>query len=270
MRDDAAGNLRRVKRNAILFGIAFLIAAAATLALLPPHESVDERARRISNGQGIMVAVGDPANFSLPPFTNRDIFPEGIRAEPADSEHVSAALDGLEFALASYPPGFAARLVKALFVCGVLRAGSTRASGTIGTAWILLAAPADRTTEDVRAMSLEAFHHELSSAVLRREGALARWTALWPKDRPQVFAYEDVGGPIVDENPKPSTGFLSGYALTNPENDFNVYAEHVFTNPDRVRDLARKYETVRRKLDLFVRLYVDADPRMAQRLENLN
>jgi hypothetical protein len=262
-------NSRRVRRNAILFGIAFVIAAAVTLALLSPQESVDERARRISNEQGIMVAVGDPASFSLPPFTNRDIFPEGIRAEPTDSEHVAAALDGLELALASYPPGFAARLVKALFICGVLRAGSTRASGTIGTAWILIAAPADRTTEDVRAMSLDAFHHELSSAVLRREGALAHWTALWPEARPQVYAYEDVGGPIGEGNPDPSEGFLSGYALTNPENDFNVYAEQVFSNPDHVRGLARKYETVRRKLDLFIRLYVDADPRMAQRLETL-
>lgn len=261
-------NSRRAKRNAKLFVAAFLVAAVSALLLLR-RESVEDRARRISMEQGIVVAFGEPASFSLPPFTNRDIFPEGIQAEATDQDHVAAALHGIQRALASYPSGFVAKLVKAIFVCGLLRAGSTRASGTIGSEWILIAAPADRTIEDVRAMSLHAFHHELSSAVLRQPGALARWAELWPKDRPEVHAYDDVGGPAGDETPDPSTGVLSGYGLTNPENDFNVYAEQVFSNPEHVMSLARRYENVRQKVDLFVRLYVDADPRMARSLEFL-
>ena len=57
--------------------------------------------------------------------------------------------------------------------------------------------------------------------------------------------------------------------MTNPENDFNVYAEETFLRPIEVARLAAAHELVRRKLRLFVELYTKLDPRMAAQFQTL-
>lgn len=60
-------------------------------------------------------------------------------------------------------------------------------------------------------------------------------------------------------------GFLSAYGATNLENDFNVYAETIFTEPANLAQLARQHPLIRRKLDLVLAAYVAIEPQFADR-----
>ena len=257
---------RRAVRSLVLFGVTVAVVSIVLHSSLSRRANIEERARTLSSAQGIVVGFGNPGEFALPSYSNGDIFPAGLRAVAADREHVAAALDGLELALASYPSGFASKLIRAVFICGVLHAGDARASGTIGANWILIAAPADRSLDDVREMVVATYHHELSSAVLRQPGAMARWVQYWPSGRTELHEYNDVSAHANDREPDPATGFLSAYAMTNPENDFNVYAELVFIRPETVRALSNRYEIVRSKAALLVELYSRVEPRMESAL----
>lgn len=49
-------------------------------------------------------------------------------------------------------------------------------------------------------------------------------------------------------------GFIMNYSRTNPENDFNNYAEYLFTFPNKINDL-KKYKKISTKLEFVKKLY---------------
>jgi hypothetical protein len=251
---------------------AFLIAGIAVLAWgwRIDRESVSDHAHRIEQAHGIKVGYGAPADFWTPPYKPEDATAPGVSMQPAAIENVAIALKGVEAALAEYPPGFVAHLIRAVFICGELRMGGMEAGGTAGPAWIILAAPSDLGAEGIRFASLVGIHHELSSFVLRVDPATrARWREFAPPDWNFV---EDAGGALRGANasdPSMETGFLSAYGATTLENDFNVYAEKMFTEPDNLRRLARQHALIRRKLEFVRATYVAIDPRLADRFREL-
>jgi hypothetical protein len=251
---------------------ALLIAGIAVLGW-PWHtarQSVRDHAQRIEQAHGVKIGYGDPADFWTPPYKPEDATAPGVTMRPAAPENVAIALDGVEAALAQYPHGFVANLIRAVFVCGELRMGGVEAGGTAGPLWIILAAPPDLGVEGVRAASVLGIHHELSSFVLRVNPATrVQWQELAPEGWSFV---EDAGGALGRANapaPAPETGFLSAYGATNLENDFNVYAEKMFTEPDSMARLARQHPLIRRKLDFVRATYVAVDPRFTELFRRL-
>lgn len=232
-------------------------------------DPASEAADRMMKAENLVIDYGPPKQFKLPSHPNTEIFRDSLWAEQTDVAHAQAALDGIDIALRRYPTGFVGKLVRALFIPGVLHSGNGRASGTLGEQWIVVAAPVDRDVDDVRAMSTATLHHELSSAVLRREGALTRWTAFWPPNLPELQNFDLIAAQNSGATPDPTTGLLSAFALTNPENDFNVYAEEVFLHPQELERLAASTPLVRRKLNSLIELYVLLDPRMTARFQEM-
>jgi hypothetical protein len=55
-------------------------------------------------------------------------------------------------------------------------------------------------------------------------------------------------------------GFLSRYSQASLEEDFNVFADWVFTKPDRLRELASTYERIRKKYQVVIKFYKSIDP----------
>ena len=53
-------------------------------------------------------------------------------------------------------------------------------------------------------------------------------------------------------------GFLTNYSLTDDENDFNVYAEILFTESPYIKDLAQKYPKIKNKLQKLKDVYIKA------------
>jgi hypothetical protein len=264
---DTERKRKRRRRSILIACIVFPVSTAgAYLLQMMAHGDPSERARQISAAHGIAVAFGDPAGFRLSTDRSIHIIPEDMRAESTDQRHVSAALEGIDAALNKYPAGFVPKLVSDVFICGVLHAANARAAGTLGDGWILIAAPADRDVDDVERMAAATVHHELSSVVLKKTGALERWREYWPRGRAQEYGYDDVVRTGEGDDPVPATGFVSAYGMTNPENDFNMYAEKLFTDSGALSRLADRYPLVRTKLQFVIDRYVEIDPRIRQSL----
>lgn len=260
----------------------FIALAAGALAcvgggalLRPVRRSVDatavrRRADSIGEAHGLYIGYGAPDTFFVAPFTSRDaIIPNGA-ATTADLDAISVALDGIEQGLAVYPHGFVSGRCKAIFICGGLTLDGADAGGTYGPAWIILVATHRVGDAGIIATARLGVHHELSSLVWKERLDLpGRWRALLPpgwseaRDNAQALGSAQTGPPDLDR------GFLSPYGATTAENDFNVYAELVFTEPARIASLADTQHLIARKLALLMDAYTSIDSRLADVFQKL-
>jgi hypothetical protein len=257
--------LRRPRRVWITIALAAgLLEIGLQYFSLHPHpfEQISDRAARLSTEHGIVIGYGHPSTFFVPPYGPRDADIDGMQMIGADPSNLSAALEGIEEALATYPPGFVSRLVRAIFVAGELRFNGERAGGFTGRSWILLAAPDSSGAAGIRLNNFEGLHHELSSFVLQKANAMEGWALLTRADWPSARTSEEQLARGNDPDPPPDTGFLSAYAATTAENDFNTYAERIFTAPEALVALACKHGLVRKKLLFVLHTYVTLDARM--------
>lgn len=259
---------RTATRRALIAGSGVLALVGGAILSLGRKPAVDqtpdpaERASRIGAMNGILVAYGDPATFYVPPFLPDDAKLPLVDMRAAEPSAVWFALDGIEPSLAQYPPGFVAKLIKAIFVCGRMTIEGERAGGTYGPAWVLLAAPLDIGAEGITLTSRIGVHHELSSFVYYRGNT----AEVWQKTVPPNWVFPTSVAAQLKSNPArpPSaeTGFLSAYGATAPENDFNVYAEKMMTEMETVMRQARRFPVVARKANLVRESYAAIDPRM--------
>lgn len=260
---------RRVNWRARMTTAATLLIAGLTMLgwqWWSDRESLREHVRRIEQAHGIKIGYGAPADFWTPPFKPEDATAPWVSMQQAELRNVAVALDGVDVALDRYPPGFVAHLIRAIFICDELQMEGERASGTAGPAWIVMAAPSRYGVEGIRFSSVVTVHHELSSYVLRVDPAT--WPR-WAEFAPAGWTFVEAPGGALrrgqDPAPPMELGFLSAYGATNLENDFNTYAETIFTEPANLALLARQHPLIRRKLDLVLAAYVAIDPRFADR-----
>jgi len=110
----------------------------------------------------------------------------------------------------------------------------------------------------------------LSSFVL---GANPATLAAWREFAPAGWQFADDAAGALSRadsfDPSLDTGFLSAYGATTLENDFNVYAEKMFTEPANLALLAREHELVRRKLEFVRAAYEAIDPRFSDRFREM-
>jgi hypothetical protein len=224
-------------------------------------ESVAAHALRIERTYGVRIGYGDPADFWTPPYKPEDGRAPWLEMTRADPRNAAISLNGIEAALRQYPRGFVAKLIKAVFICGDLRMQGEYAAGAAGPAWIIIAARSVHEPEDLRDLAFVTLHHELSSLVLRVDPLTwSKWVQFAPVGRQYAEQPGDAlrAGQLAD--PPLDTGFLNAYGATNLENDFNMYAEEMFSNPDEVIRVAREYPLIRRKLNFVMETYAAIDP----------
>jgi hypothetical protein len=54
-------------------------------------------------------------------------------------------------------------------------------------------------------------------------------------------------------------GFLSRYGMSTEENDINTYAGMLFTEPNRLKELAQKYDRIKSKYNILIAFYHGLD-----------
>lgn len=108
---------------------------------------------------------------------------------------------------------------------------------------------------------LKAINHEFSSNILKKlhYTNIMAWRKLSGSynESPSYFRRCLTDGNFYRENSEEnySNGFLTNYSLTNPENDFNVYAERIFTNDSALKYYSSKYELILRKVSFVKNAY---------------
>ncbi|NOY71216.1 MAG: hypothetical protein GXP14_02385 [Gammaproteobacteria bacterium] len=118
------------------------------------------------------------------------------------------------------------------------------------------------------------FHHEFSSILMQHYNFDER---AWRQAAGEGFRYKGDDDPLfywmfisdhLDAPPPPEEvlfqrGLLSHYGETGVENDFNVYAATIFTEPKRMKTLIATYPIIARKYALFKIFYLGIDPGLA-------
>jgi hypothetical protein len=241
--------------------------AGAIALLTPARRHVDPTALRaradaIGREHGIYIGYDRPETFFVAPWTSRDaIIPNGV-ATRVDLEAVPVALDGIEEALAVYPAGFVSTRCKAVFICASLTSHGADSGGTYGPAWIILVASHDFADGGIYETARLGIHHELSSFIWRgRLDLPSRWRTLLPADWSEAKNNAEALKAALEGEGDVERGFLSPYGATMDENDFNTYAEVVFTDPARLAALADKHPLVAQKLALLMDAYTSLDSR---------
>lgn len=263
-----------MRRRAFLVTGAALVATGAALrfsgGIRGRRAPVQERARRLGQQNGILIGYGPPSTFYVAPYTEKDARIAHGRATAADPEVLGPALEGIEQSLRIYPAGFFSRLCGAIFLCGSLTLDGAPAGGTYGPAWIILAAPKQLGDGAILQTARLGVHHEFSSLVWHHMPDLVTaWQRLLPSGwRPAANNAEALRAAAAGA-PDPAAGFLTAYGATDAENDFNVYAETTFTDPERLARTAAAHATVAHKLALLMAAYAGLDGRMAAVFDQL-
>lgn len=227
--------------------------------------STTRRARSIGDRNGIILGYGPPASFFVSPYGAKDAaIPHG-RATAVDVADLEPALDGIEESLRIYPTAFFRSLCGAIFICGSLTMDGAPAGGTYGPAWIILVAAKALGESAIFRTARLGVHHEFSSLVWHRiPDLVAPWRSLMPAGWKPAANNAEALLRATAPPPDPASGFLSAYAATDLENDFNVYAETMFANPVIVPGLAERNPIVARKAALLMAAFGLVDNRMTE------
>ncbi len=112
---------------------------------------------------------------------------------------------------------------------------------------------------------LRTMHAEFSSILMRNHEFPEE---KWRMDNAADFEYRGTGREMLGEtdlyrqtSELLSQGFIVKYAQSSVENDFNMIAYWLFTDRDRLRQLARKYPRIKAKMELAINFYKSIDGR---------
>ena len=105
-------------------------------------------------------------------------------------------------------------------------------------------------------------HHEFSSLVWKaRLDLYSRWRSLLPPGYTEAKDNAEALKASPSEEGDVERGFLTLYGATGAENDFNTYAEIMFTDAARLAALADKHPLIAQKLGLVMDAYISLDGR---------
>jgi len=203
-------------------------------------------------------------------FLNEDIFNVSLNnsaQQMSDFQLARYSVLLLEF-FSKYPKSIIHDELKMIKLSGALILYGIRYGGTSVGSSVYLTGMDYHT--DVFAE--EIFHHEFSSILMRNHKfPQDAWQASnltefkYALRRAIVEDTDRVGNDLVY-----SKGFLTKYAMSNLENDFNVMAEQVFTNPKRLKILIQQYPIIKKKYILLREFYLGIDPKFINVFDKLN
>ena len=233
------------------------------------QESEAEQANRLAKTYQIDIKAGDTRLFFPEQFLGSEGKQSTLEMESTALEDSSDSLDGIETALEVYPEGFVSKFINAIYISGPMLMEGAEAEGTYSRNSIILSNISDKNGTNFNyENSLRGVHHELSSLIyLRSPFVNLAWQGLLPESWSPVSSNYEALTQNRSIGPDYENGFLSTYGKTNIENDFNIFAEFAFSEPEKLRDLAAKYPTIAKKLSLFITAYKQVLPEYQQGFE---
>lgn len=232
-------------------------------------ESETEQANRLSKTHQIDIQAGEPRLFFPEQFAVSDGESPILEMEMTTLADASDSLDGIEAALTTYPPGFVAEVIDAIYLSGPMLIEGAAAGGTYSSNSIILVNLSGWNGTNFNfENSLKGVHHELSSLVyIRSPFVIFAWQALLPKDWKTAASNFDALTKYKSA-PDYNAGFLSDYGKTSMGNDFNIYAEFAFAEPEKLREFAATYPIIAKKLSLFITAYTQFSAKYQQDFED--
>jgi len=227
-----------------------------------------------TDSKQVFAVLGDRFNVNINYNIDNDFFDESIfsdnlinSATQMSDFELSRFSVLLPYFFSKYPESIIQDELKTINLSETLTIFSVPYGGTsIGSAIYLtgLSYSTDAYIE-------ETFHHEFSSILMRNHKFPY---AAWQGSNLIEFKYAQndaeirqailEGTDTVGSHRVYSKGFLTKYAMSTLENDFNVMAEQVFTNPKRLKILIQQYPIIMKKI-----IFADHRPFKYERVKYL-
>lgn len=185
---------------------------------------------------------------------------EEYKYEDAEQKMIDMATPGIRKFFASYNEAFLKGKIDSIMLFKNIKYLNSNVGGLSDgdTIWLCLR---DLPQESLNTRYSEVLHHEFSSNVYKHISYTKR--IIWKKIS---FAYHytisfikkcltEPGFAASTTDEILSGGFLTNYSMTNDENDFNVYAETLFTEPEKLKKLKATYPNVKIKLEKLKEFY---------------
>ncbi|TAA48556.1 hypothetical protein [Corallincola spongiicola] len=229
-----------------------------------PSLSNSEKVTHLSDKYSIEIKAGNPALFYTQGYSPKDALLTDIELTRTSLSQASEVIEGMSQALGIYPDKFVNKYIDAIFIAGDIKIEGAEAGGTYGPKWIILSnTPEWNGTGANHENARYAVHHELSSFVLARHPeSRIIWHSMMPES--WASATSDYKA-LTTSSSQPvnyQQGFLSKYAESSVGNDFNVYAEHAFGDPNNLKALASEHAIIAQKLAILISVYINEEPQL--------
>lgn len=179
------------------------------------------------------------------------------KATVADKDLLDAAKESLNKAFEKYPSDVIPKEVNNIYLVGKLNCFGADYTGTNSKESVYVATNNNSEIE-------KTFHHELSSILLRNNPEKFdnyEWNSLSHGMATSSAGAINHGMNSVELNPQLyDKGFLTNYSLSNPENDFNMYAENLFAGGKEFWNIVDNNPKVKEKAELVINFYNKINP----------
>ena len=216
-----------------------------------------EELNNVSKTMGVNIHCDYEPNVYFTPYLRR--FCEPLSAEEPKFGNVDDTASAIMMFLSSYPKEVRKEYLQNIYLLSKLRCGEMPFGGTCSDKSIYVSVYTYFNSQNV----LNILHHEFSSVLWRHNkllmtkadiGMISGYAAYDPDSLLQCLKE---GNCRAEKEELLKEGFLVAYGKTNIENDFNVYAEYLFTKKEHLTKLAKKYPLVNEKVKLFKKFYAD-------------
>jgi len=227
---------------------------------------IEAKVREIQGRYGVRVYYRyDPNKFFPEYWLVRPVSAQGRQMPEAEIERV---LDAAERFLAQYPRGVLRENLAAMYLVSGLRFFGKDFGASYGTNAIYV------NSEGVSKGYTDEFllsqmHSELSSIFLRNHADKFPAES-WQAANPAGWRYNGTGVEMLGQRDifaqteeLLERGFLVKYSQSSLENDVNMFAFWAFTRGPELAELARRYEKIGKKYQLFAEFYQGIGPGIA-------
>lgn len=218
--------------------------------------------------------IGTP-DFSVSVHTapENSMFPSEWRRAPISARATALAASersrSMEFvrrAIEKYPPTVVRKNLRAVYLLHSLSFYGLPYGGTYSSDRIYIANRGEGQGFTAKFVE-ETFHHEFSSILLRNNRHLLE-TSAWKEINGRKVDYRHSGIKALREGTASiqydsrfhQWGFLAEYATASMEEDFNMFAEGLFSGSSEFWSAVDRYPRLARKCELAIRFYSRLDP----------
>lgn len=180
------------------------------------------------------------------------------RADSPDRLKIATDTTEIRIAVSKYPLNLIQKEIRNIFLVGDLQFSGVYFTGTISNNVLFIASKANKDIQ-------RTFHHEFSSILLRNYAPFSFETK-WKKISPELLNCKSTtaikeGYYSLEQNTfLLNKGYLSAYSLSNWENDFNMYAENIFSGEPQFWNLVDEYPLIKSKTKLVIDFYQQVHP----------
>lgn len=246
------------QQTVLLFGVAFLV-VSCTKTYNP--EEIAKMFEPITSRYGIKIGYEIGEEFG--PILIGGARLHFDKAEPIDHRVLARYPRLLQKTFEKYPDKVIKAYLNAVYFAKELECDGLQYAGTYDPFRRIVYIVNDGKQLDDH--SVETFHHEFSSVLLKRHGFfLNPWFDQNPKDFKYLYEiYKNrLDVKITGKGTKSDyeDGFITDYGRTTFENDFNEYAAMIFTHPKKFKKIMNQYPRVRGKFLVWLDFYHKIDP----------